>query len=141
MMHFLSIIGKKLINLLKSSRGQALAELALVLPILLVLLCGTIECGRILGAYMLIGNLSREGARYGVVGHDDSQIQDLIISQRAWLEESKFSIAVTPPYTERDKGDSLAVTVNYPVDLFTPVMAQILPNPVNLSARCVMRVE
>jgi len=124
-----------------SKEGQALAEMALVLPILLMLLFGTIEFGRIFGAYMVISNLSREGARYGVVGHDDVQIQNLILSHRAWLDESKFSIILSPSYAERDKGDSLGITINYPVDLLIPIIAEIVPNPVNLSAQCLMRVE
>jgi len=128
-------------GIFKSQQGQAMVELALVLPILLVLLCGIIEFGRIFGAYMVISNLSREGARYGVVGHDDSQIQNLIISQRAWLDESKFTITLSPLYVERDKGDSLGVTIDYPVDLLMPIIADILPNPVNLSVECLMRVE
>ncbi|PKM76263.1 MAG: pilus assembly protein TadE [Firmicutes bacterium HGW-Firmicutes-15] len=132
---------KMLREVFKSQQGQALVELALVLPILLMLLFGIIEFGRIFGAYMVITNLSREGARYGVVGHDDSQIQNLIISGRAWLDESKFTITLSPPYTERDKGDSLGVTIDYPVDLLLPIVAEILPNPVNLSVQCLMRVE
>ena len=128
-------------RLFKSQKGQALAEMALVLPILLTLLFGIIEFGRIFGSYMVISNLSREGARYGVVGHDDVQIRNLILSQRAWLDENKFSIIVSPPYAERDKGDSLGVTINYSVDLIIPVIAEIIPNPVNLSVQCLMRVE
>ncbi|MDD3364949.1 MAG: TadE/TadG family type IV pilus assembly protein [Syntrophomonas sp.] len=128
-------------GLFKSQQGQALVELAMVLPILLMLLLGIMEFGRIFGAYMVISNLSREGARYGVVGHDDSQIQNLIISQRAWLDESKFTISISPAYAQRDKGDSLGVTIDYPIDLLMPIIADILPNPVNLSAQCFMRVE
>lgn len=130
-------------GLFKSQQGQALVELALVLPILLMLLFGIIEFGRIYGAYMVISNLSREGARYGVVGHDDSQIQYFIISQRAWLDESKLTegVSISPPYAERDKGGSLGVTIDYPVDLLMPIIADILPNPVNLSVQCFMRVE
>ena len=118
-----------------------MVELALVIPVLLMLLFGIIEFGRLFGAYMVINNLSREGARYGIVGHDDSQIQNLIISQRAWLDASKFTITITEPYAERDKGDTLGVTIDYPLELITPIMASILPNPVNLSAQCLMRVE
>lgn len=127
--------------LLKSQRGQAMVELALVLPILLMLFMGIVEFGRIFGAYMIISNLSREGARYGVVGHDDTQIQNLIISQKAWLDESKLTITIAPLYAQRDKGDTLGVTVDYPVELIVPVIANILPNPVNLSVQCFMRVE
>jgi Flp pilus assembly protein TadG len=128
-------------RLLKEQQAQALVELALVLPVLLLLVFGIIEFGRIYGAYMVISNLSREGARFGVVGHDDSQIEALITQRRAWLDEQKLIITVTPSYAERDKGDALNVEVDYSVVLLTPILGEILPNPVPLSAQCIMRVE
>ncbi|MEN6328545.1 MAG: TadE family protein [Syntrophomonas sp.] len=121
--------------------GQALVEMALVLPLLLLLLFGIFEFGRIMGSYMLISNLSREGARYGVVGHDDTQIQALILSRRTWLDEAQLSVVVSPPYVDRDKGEALNVGVNYSLNLMTPIFAEILPNPVLLSTECTMRVE
>ncbi|MDD3269408.1 MAG: pilus assembly protein [Syntrophomonadaceae bacterium] len=124
-----------------NEHGQALVEMALVLPLLLLLFLGIFEFGRILGSYMLISNLSREGARYGVVGHDDNQIQALILSRRAWLDENQLLIIVSPPYLERDKGEPLNVGVNYSVDLMTPFYAQFLPDPLPLSTQCTMRVE
>lgn len=121
--------------------GQALVEMALVLPLLLLLLFGIFEFGRIMGSYMLISNLSREGARYGVVGHDDTQIQALILSRRAWLDEAQLSVVVSPPYVDRDKGEALNVGVNYSLNLMIPIFTEILPNPVLLSTQCTMRVE
>jgi hypothetical protein len=50
------------------ARGQALTEFALVLPILLLLLLGIIEGGRIAWAYITIQNAAREAARYAVSG-------------------------------------------------------------------------
>lgn len=128
-------------EVIRNQCGQALVEMALVLPLLLLLLLGIFECGRIMGSYMLISDLSREGARYGVVGHDDTQIQALILSRRAWLEESNMLVVVTPPYVDRDKGEALNVGVNYSLNLMTPIFAEILPNPVLLSTQCTMRVE
>jgi len=134
-------VHKALRNFIKSGRGQALVEMALVLPLLIILFCGVIEFGRIFGAYMVVNNLSREGARYGVVGHDDDQIRGYILAKRVWLNADNLTIMLTPPYTERDKGDSLEVDVAYSLDLQTPVIAQILPNPLTVSAKCLMRVE
>jgi Flp pilus assembly protein TadG len=52
------------------SRGQSLVELALTLPLLLVILFGTIDLGRLFFAYVTITNASREGARYGMTNLD-----------------------------------------------------------------------
>lgn len=124
-----------------NDEGQALVEMALVLPLLLLLLIGILEFGRIMGAYMVINDLSREGARYGVVGHNDGEIQTLVKSRRAWLDEDKLTVSVTPAFETRNEGEPLKVKVDYAVSLMTPVFSNILPNPVPLSADCIMRVE
>lgn len=49
------------------SRGQALAEFALVLPILAILLFGTIQAGITFGSYNGLINSVREAARFGSV--------------------------------------------------------------------------
>lgn len=131
-------------RLLRESDAQGLVELALVLPILLMLLMGIFEFGRIFGSYLVISNLAREGARYGVVGHSDSQIHDIVIAQRAYLDESRLTVEITPttPTDEsRSKGSPLEVEVDYSVPLIAPFWGVILPDPFPLSAQCFMRVE
>lgn len=128
-------------NLASSNEGQALVEMALVLPLLLLLLIGILEFGRIMGAYMVINDLSREGARYGVVGHNDAEIQALVLSRRAWLDETNLVVHISPAFVDRNEGEPLDVGVDYSVNLMTPVFSSILPNPVQLSADCIMRVE
>jgi Flp pilus assembly protein TadG len=44
-------------------RGQSLVEMALVLPLLLLLLAGIIDFGRAFNNYIIITNAAREGAR------------------------------------------------------------------------------
>ncbi len=48
----------------RGSRGQAMTEFALVLPMLLVLLFGIIETGRLMVIYTSVASASREAARY-----------------------------------------------------------------------------
>jgi Flp pilus assembly protein TadG len=48
-------------------RGQALAEFALVLPLLLLLIAGIIEFGRAWNIKQAVTDAAREGARYAVV--------------------------------------------------------------------------
>ncbi|MDQ2693088.1 MAG: pilus assembly protein, partial [Chloroflexota bacterium] len=54
-----------------TSRGQAIVEFAIVLPILLMVLVGVLEVGRMIFIYAAVTNASREAARYGsAVGLD-----------------------------------------------------------------------
>src|SRR5215210_6677124 len=45
--------------------GQAIVEFAIVLPILLVMLFGILEVGRMIFIYSAVTNASREASRYG----------------------------------------------------------------------------
>jgi Flp pilus assembly protein TadG len=49
----------------RSQAGQALVELAFVLPILVLLILGVIEIGRYAYISILVGNAARSGAAYG----------------------------------------------------------------------------
>lgn len=48
----------------RHERGNALVELALTLPLLLMLTLGAVELGRGLNVYLALVNASREGARW-----------------------------------------------------------------------------
>jgi len=49
----------------KKNRGQAIVEFMLALPILLMLLYGVIEVGRLIFIFSSVANASRQAARYG----------------------------------------------------------------------------
>jgi hypothetical protein len=61
-------------------RGQSLIEIAIILPILLLLLLGVAEVGMGLRNYLVVVNANREGARYGAHGRfgDDATMSTLI---------------------------------------------------------------
>jgi Flp pilus assembly protein TadG len=48
-----------------SERGQALAEMALIAPLLLFLLVGLVEVGRYANFSILVSNAARAGVQYG----------------------------------------------------------------------------
>ncbi len=52
--------------------GQTLAEFAITLPILLILLFGIIEFGRIFQAWVTLQNAARAAARYASTGVYDT---------------------------------------------------------------------
>src|SRR5262245_16550399 len=57
--------------------GQTLVEFALTLPILLLLIFGIIEFGRIFQAWVTVQNAAREAIRYAVTGQYDTSIFNL----------------------------------------------------------------
>jgi Flp pilus assembly protein TadG len=56
-----------LIRVWRNEAGQALAEFALVLPVLLLLIAGIIEFGRAFHIQQIVTDAAREGARAAVV--------------------------------------------------------------------------
>ncbi len=115
----------------RSSPGQSLVEFALTLPLLILILIGTLDLGRMLIAYVTIQNAAREGARYGVENPNDTAG----IMQHAEAESANSGITITDSMiptpiiqndgTYRDPPDntqpnqSITVQVNYPFTLIT----------------------
>ncbi|MDD4689587.1 MAG: TadE/TadG family type IV pilus assembly protein [Eubacteriales bacterium] len=58
---------KKTFKNLKNEDGQAVVEFAIILPLLILLICGVIEFGWLFSAKIATNNCAREGARYAAV--------------------------------------------------------------------------
>lgn len=123
----------------RNGKGQSMVEMAIILPVLLLILFSIFEFGRILGAYMLIHDLARDGVRYGVVGMSDQSIKDHIMEHDSFLSISSDDINITPSI--RSLGSALTVGIDYEIEIITPIISSIVPNPINLRAEYVMRVE
>ena len=54
------------------SAGQSLVETALLLPMLMIVLLGVVDLGRLYYSYITVFNSSREGARWGAARADDA---------------------------------------------------------------------
>ena len=102
-------------------RGAAVVEFALILPILLILLVGTIDASLALYDKAVITNASREGARAGIVARSpsltDAQIQQIV---QNYLQGALVSLGSTSalPAVQIQKGiwngdPTLQVTVRY----------------------------
>ena len=68
----------KLANTRCRQRGAAAVEFAVVLPLLVVLVFGMIEFGIMFYNKAVITNASREGARAGITGLTNSQIETIV---------------------------------------------------------------
>ena len=128
---------------LKSEKGQAMVEFALVLPILLLLLCCIIDFGWIFGNQLLANNASREAARYTAIHYYDSSTDDDqtiaagIVTARAPTLNSPTVILIKSVL-----GDSITVNVNSSVSLLTPIISAMFPDgEYSVTAQCIMRLE
>lgn len=114
---------------LRSERGAAAVELALVLPVLLVLVLGIVEFGRAFQVQATLAAAAREGARVFALGGTDAEVEAAVISASASLDE-----ALIDPQPEL-RGDDCAVVVDYPMEFITDFFGATI----GLSATGVMR--
>lgn len=128
-------------KLLSNNRGQAMAEMAIVLPILLLLLMGMVDLGRIFHSYMVITNASREGARKAVLGCTDDIIRERVANTTTQLDNTVLDTSISPDPSLRKSGDLVTVQVNYHVNLLAPLINIMLPNPVPIQTATTMRME
>jgi len=125
----------------KKEKGQAMVEFVLILPVLLFILLGIMEFGRIYADYLVLNNAARAGARLAAVGATDGEITASILAKTKTLESANLLIAIEPAENERTRGISATIRLDYRLDLLSPIWDMILPNPFPIYSVVTMRVE
>jgi Flp pilus assembly protein TadG len=112
-----------------NERGQAMAELAIVMPILTVLLLGIVQFGIAFNHYLTLTDAVRAGGRQATVSRFlDSSARAPAITQRVkdaagGLDSTKVAVTVTAPDGSAASwapGSDVKVTGSYPysIDVF-----------------------
>ena len=137
---------------LKTQKGQNITEFAIILPILLVILIGAIDLGRVFFSTITLVSAAREGARYLA-----SYPEDVSNSSGAFYETEQVTIReadnsgltlttgeVTVSCTNTDSevefcdsGTPAIVTVTHDFEL---ILGWILPSPITLTRSAQMVV-
>jgi Flp pilus assembly protein TadG len=140
----------RLLNKIRSQRGAALVEFAIVMPLLLVLVFGIIEFSIMFYDQAVITNASREGARAGIVYAFPNRITagEITTTVGNYSSGRLISFGSTSQASAsvsgqcNNAGDAITVSVTYPYEfLVLPNLIQSLTGPINLSAVTVMRCE
>lgn len=124
---------------MKSEEGQALVEFALIVPLLILLLFGIVDFGRIFHAYLTIDHAGREAARAASIGKDDTQVTSTAVSDAVGIGLTADRVVVSPTGT-RVSGNDVSIKITYPITFLTPVIGTIV-GPITLEDTTVMRVE
>lgn len=120
--------------------GQALVEFALVLPILLLLLCGIIDCGWLYYNQITLNNAAREGARYAVIHYDPTidwkeEAQSRMLSGMVGVKSA--TAIVSDPVEQQ-----ITASVVADAKMLTGITSALLGKPsIRLHAQCTMRLE
>lgn len=119
--------------------GQALVELALFVPVLLLFLGTVVEFGRLHQQTTLAAGAAREGARVAATGGKDTDVAQAISQYASSLEHGALRVGVSP--STRVSGQEVTVTVDVPVTLMTPVVSSLVGPVFTVHGKAVMRVE
>jgi Flp pilus assembly protein TadG len=102
-------------------KGQAVAELAILFPFIILLLAGLVDMGRTLHAYIVINNAAREGARYAMKDPDNLTVIRQYVQLEAegnGLNIALSDITVSYPSGNQDPGSPVRVEVTYRIATF-----------------------
>jgi Flp pilus assembly protein TadG len=137
----------------RRERAVSTVTFALIAPVLMLILFGTMEVGRIFSNWMVITNEAREAARYGAVTYDaaadpsselaaEQSAVRAYLSQRLQGQLDQTNLSPAPDVTITSEArPKIQVTIYYKVPLIIPLVSNVLPNPFPIAARSAMRGE
>lgn len=138
------VLRQVLNNLIKSERGAAAVEFALLLPILVLLVIGIMQFGILFNYYISITHAAREGVRWAALENPESTVKQKTIaaapSLNPLLTESNITVS-NPAPTIENQGDPVTVTVSYTVPIDVPLMQTFLGSSFTLVSSATQRIE
>jgi Flp pilus assembly protein TadG len=136
---------------LRSERGAALVEFALVVPFLMLIMCATIDFGL---AVFTLNNLTaavREGGRYGAAIYPAPVANDTAVSNRVVnyivggmngnLTRAQVAALVTSTAPDPTTGNITVRITGYPYRPFTPLASLLNLQTIPLNRTAIFRYE
>jgi Flp pilus assembly protein TadG len=120
----------------RDDRGQATVELALCLPLVAVVLAGTIEVGLLAGDVLRLWHAAREAARVAAVDPDPAAAR----SAAAHAGLQGVHVVVRPARAVRVQGRPVTVLLRYVPRGHVPLLGE-LTRGLEFHARATMRIE
>ena len=123
-------------SIVYDERGQSTLELALCLPVIVVILVALLETGLVAGDQVRLWHAAREAARAAAV--DRAPEAALNAARRTGLEGVEVSVDPQPSY--RSMGEPLTVELAYRPRGRSPVVGDLFER-LELHASATMRIE
>ncbi len=130
----------------RGERGQSMVEFALCLPVLLLLLCGVIEFGWVMGNQLILANVTREGVRAGIVATTAADNSAVVIERIENMapENLRDGLEITVTYSDATdfRAGDVTVVTHYNLKSITPLAGLITPDGCfDLSSECTMKMS
>ena len=124
----------------KSQAGQAMVEMALVLPVLIILLGGILDFGWLYYNKIALTNAAREGARYAAIHYTtapERKQESIDLSLDTYVGPGNASADVY-----KAGASQIVATVSADIPILTGVASTILgEDSIYMTGECIMRIE
>ncbi|MCA0983416.1 pilus assembly protein [Halobacillus yeomjeoni] len=127
--------------MVKDESGQSLVEMALVLPVLLLLLVGIVDVGRLIYFYSHMHLAAQETVRLGGLGEGDAEMRQFARNYVSFQDSSSLAVDISPEEAGRESGEYVSVQLSYPFKPVTPFADQIFTSPLQIQTDSTIRVE
>lgn len=112
--------------MLKTQRGQSLVEMAIVLPVFILLTIGMFDLGRAVWQGSTLAEVARNGARYAITAPTDcTGIKNAVINSGVGVVLTSSSVTISEP-SGVQTGDAVTVSVTTTFTPITPLIAGII---------------
>lgn len=126
--------------------GQSAVEMALTLPLLILLICGMIEMGWLASTRLVMDNITREGVRAGIVATSPSAnttaVTDRINEMKPAYMTAPLTITITYSNPSSFRDGDITVVTTYNLPTLTPLMAFLTEDGTfHLRSSCTMKMS
>ena len=126
------------LKLIKQQQGQSLVEFALLLPMLVIILFGTVEFGRLWMTMNVLTGAAREGARVAAVtAPNTAQVQTAVNNVLSGASITGATITVVGP----NATNNVTVTVRINYNVLTGTIVPGISRTLQLTRTASMRWE
>ena len=125
--------------MIRDEKGQSMVEFTLVIPILLFVLIGIFDIGRVTYVYSSLHFAAQETVRVGGLGELDDKIIARAHDSFNAGDPTKLNVEISPLPSERKSGEYLTVNLSYPIEPLTPLIGTLISN--NLTVDSTIRIE
>ncbi len=126
--------------------GQSVVELALTLPLLVLLICGMIEMGWLASTRLVLDNITREGVRAGIVATSTSacttNVTTRINEMKPDYMTSTITVTITYSNPSNFQDGDITVVTTYNLPTLTPLTTFLTTDGTfHLQSECTMKMS
>ena len=126
--------------------GQSAVELALTLPLLLLLICGMLEMAWLASTRLVLDNITREGVRAGIVAKSASDNTSDVVARINSMKPDYMTETVNVVVSYSDASDfregDITVVSTYDLPTLTPLTAFLTTDGTfHIRSACTMKMS